>query len=871
MLNSETKRRIDSARDILVGQLPLPSDQVELITIALIYKFMDDIDEQSREMGGKATFFVGNVKLNGRTVKLADLNWRNLVSNTLDAETRVARFAQGIEALSNATHIPDLFKSIFKNTFLKFRDGRILKLFLDEISGFSYDHSEDLGNAFEYLLSAMGSQGENGQFRTPRHIIDFIVDVVDPQKEDKILDPACGTAGFLISAYKHILEANTSPRVIGSDARHGDLLTGAQKKKLTENIVGYDITPLMTRLSRVNMYLHHFANPTIHEYDTLNTDTRWEEKFDCILANPPFMTPKGGTTPHNKFRIPSTRAEVLFSDYIVEHLTPNGKAGFIVPEGIIFQSQNAYKDLRRMLVEEYLWAVVSLPAGVFNPYAGVKTSILLLDRTLARREKEVLFVKVEADGFDLGAQRRPIEANELPATLKVLTTWKEKRKLVGKTTAHVVERKRILESSDYNLSGDRYLASTARVSHEWPTATLDELCEFSSGLWKSERQPLRTVRILRNTNFTKFGTLNFDDVAEHPVESRLLPEKLLKPGDILIEKSGGGPTQPVGRVALFNVEGDFSFSNFTARMRLKNGEVKPQYLWHVLHFLYKSGVTERLQKRTSGIRNLDFPAFKEIRIPLPLLEEQEWLVAELEGYRQIIESARQILTHYKPTLRINPDWPLTAIADVAESTLLGVVRNKGEQHPEHPVPYIKMNNITADGRLELGDLVYVEATSEELERFSLADGDFIYNTRNAPDLVGKSAVFHGPSGKFLFNNNILRIRFGPKAHPDFVNTVMNSGFGKALIRAQVDGTTSVAALYQKNYLAFEIPLPPIAEQRRLVTELEAERALVEANRELAARFEQKLQSRLAEIWGEAPAEKTKEIKTTHPGKSAVPA
>ena len=183
------------------------------------------------------------------------------------------------------------------------------------------------------------------------------------------------------------------------------------------NFCGYDISPDMVRLSRVNLYLHGFANPRIHEYDTLTSEERWDERYDVILANPPFMTPKGGIRPHNRFSIKAKRSEVLFVDYIAEHLNVNGRAGIIVPEGIIFQSQNAYKKLRKMLVENYLWCVVSLPAGCFNPYSGVKTSILLLDKSLAKRTDEILFVKLENDGFDLGAQRRPNGKNDLPEAL----------------------------------------------------------------------------------------------------------------------------------------------------------------------------------------------------------------------------------------------------------------------------------------------------------------------------------------------------------------------------------------------------------------------------------------------------------------------
>ena len=181
-----------------------------------------------------------------------------------------------------------------------------------------------------------------------------------------------------------------------------------------------------------------------------------------IMANPPFMTPKGGIRPHNRFSIKARRSEVLFVDYIAEHLSPGGRAGVIVPEGIIFQSQNAYKSLRRMLLEDYLWAVVSLPAGVFNPYSNVKTSILFFDRNLAKRSDQILFVKVENDGFDLGAQRRPNEKNDLPEAFRVLKDWKDKIAMpaVPKETNAAetglflsVPRKRLLESSDINVSG----------------------------------------------------------------------------------------------------------------------------------------------------------------------------------------------------------------------------------------------------------------------------------------------------------------------------------------------------------------------------------------------------------------------------------
>ena len=439
MLDNGTKRRIDSARDILVGKVPDPKAQVEQITTALIYKFMDDMDQESIALGGKASFFVG---------EYAKYAWPKVMAKSLSGYERMGLYSEAITKMSQNPNLPRLFRDIFKGAFLPYRDPETLNLFLKEIDGFKYDNSERLGDAFEYLLSIMGSQGAAGQFRTPRHIIDFIVEVVAPTKTDTVLDPACGTAGFLISAYKHILARNKEKP-----------LSPDEMQRLTKNFIGYDISPEMVRLSLVNMYLHQFQKPTVFEYDTLTSEERWDDSFDVILANPPFMSPKGGIRPHSRFSVQAKRSEVLFVDYIAEHLNPNGRAGVIVPEGIIFQSAKAYKALRKMLIEEnYLYAVVSLPAGVFNPYSGVKTSILFMDKTLAKQTDKILFVAIENDGFGLGAQRREIDANDLPEALQIIKEFQNNpvSNPLYPNLAHIVSKSKIFENGEFNLSGGRY-------------------------------------------------------------------------------------------------------------------------------------------------------------------------------------------------------------------------------------------------------------------------------------------------------------------------------------------------------------------------------------------------------------------------------
>ncbi|MEI8157442.1 MAG: N-6 DNA methylase, partial [Burkholderiales bacterium] len=320
MLDAETKRRIDSCRDILVGKVPDPKSQVEQITIALIYKFMDDMDAEAEELGGTRTFFAGDY---------ARFGWAQLMAPGLGGFEVLALYSEAIQNMRQNPGVPELFRDIFKNAYLPYRDPETLKSFLKEINVFTYDHSEKLGDAFEYLLSVLGSQGDAGQFRTPRHIIDFMVAVLDPKKGETILDPACGTAGFLISAWKHILKNNSSSRTIDGGYSpvslenegtkpSGDLLTPIERATLAGNIRGYDISPDMVRLSLVNLYLHGFSDPHIVEYDTLTSDEKWNEVADVILANPPFMSPKGGIKPHKRFSVQATRSEVLFVDYMAE-------------------------------------------------------------------------------------------------------------------------------------------------------------------------------------------------------------------------------------------------------------------------------------------------------------------------------------------------------------------------------------------------------------------------------------------------------------------------------------------------------------------------------------------------------------------------
>ncbi len=634
-MNTETKRHIDAARQVLVGVVPNPTSQIEQITNALIYKFMDDMDQAAIKVGGEPSFFVGDLEAYA---------WTRIMDPRIGNQERMNLYSEALVKFSQARQLPELFRNIFRQAFLPYRSPETLGLFLKEIDYFDYSHPEELGNAYEYLLSIMSSQGDAGQFRTPRHIIDFIVDVVNPTKDDKVLDPACGTAGFLISSYKHILEQHD-----GKDdpSKKEKPLTPDDRKKMMTNFEGYDIDPTMVRIAQVNMYLHQFKNPKIYQYDSLSQDESWNDKFDVILANPPFMSPKGGIKPHSKFSIPSNRSEVLFVDYIVNHLRPNGRAGIIVPEGIIFQSGNAYKALRKSLVEDGLYAVVSLPSGVFAPYSGVKTSILLFNNELAKLNKEILFVKVENDGFDLGATKRPISKNDLPQALqelrayqkylesgKVLTPFIERIKKDNNLDTQVIHHDKFIlvkklfieKNGDYNLSGDLYKPNNTILNNKWPIAELGEIVEILD----KQRRPI-TKSDRKSGSFPYYGATGILDY----VDDYIFDERLVLIGE-------DGAKWGVGDRTAFIVEGKYWVNNHAHVVRPMKKKVIDTYLVAYLNSIdlspYITGVT---------VPKLNQEKLRSIKIPLPPLKVQEQVVKELDRYTTLIAEAKELIAQYE--------------------------------------------------------------------------------------------------------------------------------------------------------------------------------------------------------------------------------
>lgn len=641
MLDNTTKKNIDDCRDVLVGKVPDPKSQIEQITLALIYKFMDDMDKEAVEkFKGKAKFFTGTY---------AKYGWRKLFDPSLGGKEMLDLYSEALEKLQTNPNIPELFRNIFKNAYLPYRDPATLKLFLKHINVFDYSHSEKLGDAFEYLLSVMGSQGDAGQFRTPRHIIDFVTACVDPQKGETVLDPACGTAGFLLSAYKHILKQNT-------DKRLGDKLKPDDRKKLATNFVGYDISPDMVRLSLANMYLHGFSTPQIHEYDTLTSEDRWQDTFDVILANPPFMTPKGGIRPHKRFSVQANKAEVLFTDYISEHLSTNGRAGIVVPNGIVANGQTAYKKLRKMLLQDGLIAVISLPAGIFQPYSNVTTSVLILDKPLSKLTEKILFLKVDNDGFDLGAQRKEIDKNDLPDVVKTINSYKahlisQKKNIDFQFADSLVDKSVILGSENLIFSGERYNRSENNIGATYPTVKLSEVASLEYGFTDTAKD-VGDARFVRITDISEDGQLKQEDkkfieLTDHS------KKYLLRKDDIVMARTGA----TYGKTMIFTENYPAVFASFLIRINVNKNVLLPKYYWC---FAQTEFYWQQARALVSGGGQPQFNgnALKEIEIPLPPLAIQKRIVEEVEAYQTEISGLKKEIRNIERKIknRIGEVW-----------------------------------------------------------------------------------------------------------------------------------------------------------------------------------------------------------------------
>ena len=791
MLDQETKKKINDLRDTLVGKVPDPKSQVEQIMIALIYKFMNDMDKESTDLGGEASFFVGDFE---------KYSWDNLFGTKVSGSELVDLYSTAVESMEENPNIPQLFRDIFKNAYIPYKDAETLRLFLSQIDDFEYSKdSEQLGDAFEHILNSLSSQGDAGQFRTPRHIIDFIVEIVDPKKDETVLDPASGTSGFLISAFKHIVNSN-------SEKSSGDLLSATERKKIMKNINGYDISPDMVRIGLANMYLHGFPEPNVVEYDALTSEDRWNEYYDVILANPPFMTPKGGIRPHNKFGVKSNKAEVLFVDYILTHLKPKGRAGIIVPEGIIFQSGKAYVELRRKLVENGLSGVISLPSGVFNPYSGVKTSILIIDKH--KQKDEIYFSQVNSDGFDLGAQRQPLDTNDLPFFLNEIKTESFEKSILA-------QKEKIIEKN-YSLTMNSYVDQTM-TSSSYDVVNINELCEFKRG------------EIITKKTANLEGTI---PVVSSGIEPSYYHDKFNREG-YTITISGSGNA---GYVNFYN-EKIWLSDAFSVTSTDKN-ILLDKYLYQVL----KNRQEEIYSYQKGAAQKHVYPKdFENFQIPLPPLDKQQEIVDEIEQYQKVIDGARQVVENMRTNISVDTSWKMVAIGEICNISSGGTPSKKNEEYWDNGnIPWVG-STVCKDKKIFSSDQFITKIGLENSSAKIFPVGTTLVALVGAT--IGKTAFTMFETAT---NQNIAGLI--PKDDTQLNNEYLFYALQTLYPKFLELGEKNFRMANQKFVKELKIPLPSLEIQNRIVLEMNDLEKIIEQNKRIVTIFNQKINELISKLY-----------------------
>ncbi|HEY4964536.1 MAG TPA: class I SAM-dependent DNA methyltransferase [Candidatus Saccharimonadales bacterium] len=486
MLNVKIKSSINKLWDkFWSGGISNPLTAIDQISYLLFMKRLDEIDlkkQQDAEFTGEAytsIFANGNEEMRWSYFK--QLEGGEMLTHV---QTKVFPFLKTLndEESHYAKHMANAVFIISKPSLLVEAVSIIDEIFeeiaQEESNGQSFQDTQ--GDLYEFLLSEITSAGKLGQFRTPRHIIQLICELVDPKLGDTICDPACGTGGFLLGSYQHILTAHTSKEHQMTDenglvrGQLGDKLTDERQwKHLKEKtFYGYDMDESMVRIGLMNLMMHGISSPNIEQKDTLSKKYDEDNHFDVILANPPFKGSIDKGDINESLSLATTKTELLFINRIIKSLKIGGRAGVIVPDGVLFGASSAHKQARKMLLNDCeLQGVISLPSGVFKPYAAVSTAILIFVK--GGQTEKVWFYDMKSDGFTLDDKRsRIVGGGDLPDIINKWNNRKNQTENALNSQFFYVDKSEI-EESDYDLSINHYkVTDHEKIQYENPNDIL---------------------------------------------------------------------------------------------------------------------------------------------------------------------------------------------------------------------------------------------------------------------------------------------------------------------------------------------------------------------------------------------------------------
>ncbi|MEK6982498.1 MAG: N-6 DNA methylase [Candidatus Micrarchaeota archaeon] len=484
MLESKLKASINKLWDrFWSGGIANPLLAIEQISYLIFMRRLEDLDTKHIERAKALKENYQSLFINNENCRWSHWKHYNAEKMLLHVRDIVFPF------IKNITRGEDtVFSQNMKDAMFLIPKPSLLQeavSIIDELN-ISSQNQDTQGDIYEYLLNELSSSGKNGQFRTPRHIIRMMVQLLDPQVGQTICDPACGTGGFLISAYEHILLKNTSNDLIQYDEQGhphnliGDKITNPKQWDFLrrETFFGHDFDSTMIRIALMNMILHGIEHPKINYADALSKNFSFDKKYDIILANPPFTGSIDKGDINDLFKVQTPKTELLFVELFYHLLRTGGRAAVIVPQGVLFGSSNAHKDIRKRLLEECQFeAVISMPSGVFQPYSGVATAVLVF--TKGDRTNKVWFYEMKADGFSLDQKRTFINGKgDLPNIVELFKTKSDSSQSFSVNFEDI-------KKNDYNLNLSQYKVNNIeKIEYEEPEVLISKIAELEKEIEK---------------------------------------------------------------------------------------------------------------------------------------------------------------------------------------------------------------------------------------------------------------------------------------------------------------------------------------------------------------------------------------------------
>ena len=838
----ELIRIFDEANNMLRGEgLRAGIERFGEFANILFLKLISESEQIKKESGIQTKFDIS-------------CSWDNIKQIPFSA--RIEYINNTVYKRLNSLYSTDIF------TPLQIRDSSILKEIMDKLDPLMLtDVDSDVkGDAFEYFLKAStATKNDLGEYFTPRHIVKTMVRLVNPKIGEKVYDPFCGTGGFLIESFRYI------ERSIGSG--------NPELKRILreETIYGNEITNT-ARITKMNMILAGDGHSNIHMMDSLANPTyidkikydkdgkivrdadgnieyssEYSGLYDIVLANMPYSQ----KTKHgNLYDLPSTNGDSICVQHCMKAINSaaeNGRMALVVPEGFLFRKDLA-KTREYLLDHCQLQSIISLPQGVFLPYTGVKTDIIYATNVnkkikMTERKKNFWYFDVKSDGYTLDNHRRKLE------TSSDLAKYEEYRKLdeeqasdMMKVGFEVIPLDKVRNNS-FVLVGSRYRNPVISSPNDNTMVRLADIAQFIRGIsFSKSAQKMSPSKddlgVITTKSAQSFG-IDFGNVL-YVDKSFEREDKIVRQGDILISLANS--LDLVGRVTYVDKDYDsLTFGAFMGVIRVDKIKVNPAYVFNVLQSQKAKEYFKSVAKTTTNISNLTFEDLSEFVFPLPSIEKQNEMISELNGYRNIIKGAREVINNYKPVFSISSEWMVKSLGEICtfEYGYTDTATSDGDAR------YIRITDINSDGTISDENAKYINITDDN-KKYLLNKDDLLVARIGAT--YGKTAIFDGEE-QSIFASYLIRLRFNEMVLPKYYFYYAQSDSYWKQAKDLVTGAGQPQ--FNANTIKLiQLPIPSLEEQQRIISQIEAEKTLIVPSKKLVNVFETKIMERINKVWGE---------------------